>query len=333
MTLAAAACSPRGHAAQPDQIVYVTNEISGDLALVDPAARRLVATIALGQRPRGMALSPDGNLLYIALSGSPIGGPNVDESTLPPADKTKDGIAVFDVKSRKVLRIIRGVSDPETVAVGASKLLYVASEDTGQLVALDARTGAIVAAIPVGGEPEGVAVSPDGKLVYATSEEDHTAAVIETAGHTLRARVPVGLRPRNAVFSADGARAFVPGENDASITAIDVAADRVLAKTVIPGENVRPMGLILSPGGRHLYVTTGRGGELVRLDADRLDVRRRVATGERPWGVALTADGKWLVTANGPSNDVSVIHAGTLKVVARIKTGERPWGALAAARE
>ena len=33
-----------------------------------------------------MRVSPDGTQLFVALSGSPIGGPNVDESKLPPAD-------------------------------------------------------------------------------------------------------------------------------------------------------------------------------------------------------------------------------------------------------
>jgi YVTN family beta-propeller protein len=325
------ACSPRESDADGGPRVYVTNEISGDLAVIDPSAREVVARVPLGQRPRGLALSPDGDLLYIALSGSPIAGPGVDESTLPPADKSKDGISVFDVATGRVLRIIRGISDPETVAVSADgRLLYVASEDTGQLVVIDAASGGRRAAVSVGGEPEGVAVSPDGTLVYATSEEDHTAAVVETGGHTLRARIPVGLRPRNAAFTSDGTRAFVPGEDNASITAIDVASDRVLKKAIIPGENVRPMGIVLSPSGDVVYVTTGRGGELLRLDAGTLAVTGRVKVGERPWGVALTGDGKWLVTANGPSNDVAVVDATSMKVVARISTGERPWGALAA---
>lgn len=327
------ACSPRESDADRAPRVYVTNEISGDLAIIDPSAREVIARVPLGQRPRGLALSPDGELLYIALSGSPIAGPGVDESTLPPADKSKDGIAVFDVATGRVLRIIRGISDPETVAVSADgRLLYVASEDTGQLVVIDAASGGRRAAVPVGGEPEGVAVSPDGRLVYATSEEDHTAAVVETGGHTLRARIPVGLRPRNAAFTVDGTRAFVPGENDASITSIDVAGDRVLKKVIIPGENVRPMGIVLSPSGDALYVTTGRGGELLRLDPTTLAVTGRVKVGERPWGVALTGDGKWLVTANGPSNDIALVDATSMKVVARISTGERPWGALAGPR-
>src|SRR6476646_6993324 len=76
--------------------VYVTNETSGDLTVIDGATLETVATIALGKRPRGLRLSPDSRLLYVALSGSPLAPPGVDESTLPPPDKTADGIGVVD---------------------------------------------------------------------------------------------------------------------------------------------------------------------------------------------------------------------------------------------
>jgi YVTN family beta-propeller protein len=313
--------------AGPAPRVYVTNEISGDLTIIDPIARQVVGRVPLGKRPRGIVPSPDGRFLYIALSGSPIGGPNVDESTLPPADKSADGIAVFDIASGRVLRVLRGISDPETVAVSPDgNSLYVASEDTGQLVIIDARGGGQRAALPVGGEAEGTAVSPDGRLVYATSEEDHTVAVVETSPPRVRARLRVGLRPRNIVFTADGRRAFVPGENDASITAISVPDDRVLATARIEGENVRPMGIALSPDGAHLFVTTGRGGELIRLDPQNLQVTGRLEVGERPWGLGLTPDGRYAFTANGPSNDVAMVDTHTMQIVARFPSAERPWG-------
>jgi YVTN family beta-propeller protein len=317
-------CSEKREAAAPSgPRVYVTNEMSGDLTIIDAGTRRVVGRVALGKRPRGIVASPDGRLLYIALSGSPVGGPGVDESALPPADKAADGIAVFDVASGRVLRVLRGVSDPETIAVSPDGArLYVASEDSGRVVAMDARSGGVIGAVEIGGEPEGAAVSPDGRLVVATSEEDSMAAVIDPASLRLLRRVPVGQRPRNVMFV--GARAIVPGENDASVSAIDPATGRVLGRVVIPGETVRPMGLAATPDA--IFVTTGRGGELVRLDPRSLQVTGRVRVGERPWGVAATPDGRFLFTANGPSNDVTMIDSAAMRLVARFPAGDRPWG-------
>ena len=89
------------------------------------------------------------------------------------------------------------------------------------------------------------------------------------------------------------------------------------------------MGLALSRDGAALFVTTGRGGELVRLDAKTLRRDAAVAGGERPWGVTLTPDGRYLFTANGPSNDVTMVDARTMQVVARIASGGKPWGVVA----
>jgi len=119
-------CSPAKQPAAPEADlaaqstaprIYVTNEVSGDLTVIDSASAKVIATIPLGKRPRGIHPSPDGKTLYVALSGSPIAGPGVDETTLPPPDKSADGIGVFDVAQNKLVKIIPGGSDPENFDV------------------------------------------------------------------------------------------------------------------------------------------------------------------------------------------------------------------------
>jgi DNA-binding beta-propeller fold protein YncE len=57
----------------------------------------------------------------------------VDESTLPPPDKSADGIGVFDVAQSKVLRIIHGGSDPENFDVSKDGTqLYISNEDVSR---------------------------------------------------------------------------------------------------------------------------------------------------------------------------------------------------------
>src|SRR5450631_231638 len=65
--------------------IYITNERSGDLSEIDASTLQVIGTVSLGKRPRGIHASPDHRFLYIALSGSPIAGPGVDESKLPTA--------------------------------------------------------------------------------------------------------------------------------------------------------------------------------------------------------------------------------------------------------
>ena len=321
--LAACSARPKGGA------IYVTNEFSGDLSVIDGASQTVVKTVQLGKRPRGMALSPDGSTLYVAMTGSPVAPPGADESKLPPPDKAADGIGVFDVGSGKLERVIRGVSDPEQLAVDPSGHIWAGSEDLGAVIELDA-SGGRLASVALGGSPEGVAVRPGGGAVYASLEDDNKIAVIDPALGKVIARIDTAGRPRSIAFSPDGSRAYVADELGAAVTVIDAAANRRLSDiTLQGGKDVRPMGVVVSPDGKRVYVTIGRGGAVVAIDAASSAEVGRTAVGQRPWGLAISHDGTRLYSANGPSNDVTVLDAASLKPVGRIKVGQRPWGALA----
>lgn len=156
---------------------------------------------------------------------------------------------------------------------------------------------------------------------HCTSETDSSVSIVETRAQQVRHKIKVGDRPRNVLFAAG--RAFIPGENDASVTAIDPIAGKVLWRLVLAGELVRPMGV--AAAGPAIFVATGRGGELVRLDPSLGSVTGRVKVGA-PWGAGSTPDSRYVLAANGPSNDVTLVDAGTLEVVARYPAANRPWG-------
>jgi YVTN family beta-propeller protein len=115
------------------------------------------------------------------------------------------------------------------------------------------------------------------------------------------------------------------------VTAIDAHDHTITGRLTIPGDNIKPMGLAISPDGKRLYVTTGRGGELASIALPAFTLEKTVAVGARPWGVAVSPDGRAIFTANGPSNDVSVVDAASFAVVQKIPTGQRPWGVVTAA--
>lgn len=328
----AGAAVAQGAPSPAPYLVYVTNEGSGDISVIDPVALTEVRRIPIGKRPRGLVASPDGRTLYVAVSGSPAAGPGVDESKLPPPDRGADGIAVIDLATSKVQRTLRGISDPEQIAISPDGTrLYVASEDTGRLIAIGT-DGTILQSLAVGGEPEGIGVSPDGSILLATSEEDHTVAVLTKRPLVVSKRIVVGERPRNATFLG-ARRAVVPGEFDSTLSVVDVVAGTRL-KTITLAKSDRPMGVVRLDDHRVL-VTTGRGGRLVRVDVDAAQAKAvtgAVAVGPRPWGLALSGDKRRAFTANGPADDVTVVDAGTMTVVGHVKVGTGPWGVITVPR-
>ena len=327
-----AAATPVPAAAPPPAVrVYVTNEQSGDLTVINGDTQAVIATAPLGKRPRGIQVSPDGKSLYVALSGSPAAGPGVDPKTLPPPDRNADGIGEVDADSYKLKRIIHAGADPEQLAVSADGTrLYVANEDTETLSVVDVASGTVVAAVKVGEEPEGVTIRPDGKVVYVTSEGDGAVFAIDTQTNKLLKRIPVGPRPRSIGFLPDGSRGYVSLENQGAIAVFDARAQKFLRLITLVGQGntpkPRPMGIQVSPDGSTVYATAGSFGHLFFIDPAKNAQTGSLEVGQRPWGLALMPGGKMAYTANGPSNDVSLVDLAARQVVKKIPAGNRPWG-------
>jgi YVTN family beta-propeller protein len=319
--------------------IYVSNEDSGEITVLDPAAGQVLQRLSVGKRPRGIKLSPDGKLLFVALSGSPNAGPGVDESKLPPPDRSADGIGVVDLATFKLLRTLPSGQDPEAFDLSPDgKTLYISNEETAEVTVLNVATGKVARRVPVGKEPEGVTVRPDGKVVYVTCEGDAEVVAIDTATLKVLSHMHTEPRPRSVVFTRDGSTAFATAERGAAVTVLDGLRHKAIATIKIPSEAgkplpARPMGSVIAPDGRHIYVSNGRGESVAVIDvATRKVTRMMNDVGARPWGIGVSPDGKNIYTANGPSDDVSVIDVEKGRVDRRINVGGRPWGLVVAAR-
>lgn len=325
-----AGCNRSMAAERRDERVFVSNEDSGDVSVLQASTGKVLATVPVGKRPRGLRVAPDGSVLYVALSGSPKGGPYVDESQLRPPDRQADGIGVMELAGHRLQRVLRSGADPEAFDVVGNEL-FVSNEDSARASIVALGTGQVELSLPTGGEPEGVTARPDGRVVYITSEADDEIAVLDTSKRQIIKRFKVGDRPRAVAFAADGSRAYVSNELSASVSVIDAQRHDVLQTIHLPQPGAapppRPMGVVVAPDGAHAYVTTGRGRSVVELELRGHSVVRTLAdVGARPWGIDVTADGKQLYVANGPSNDVAVIDTASWRVARRIPVGRSPWG-------
>jgi YVTN family beta-propeller protein len=103
-------------AESPNYFVYVSNERSGEVTVIDGTSDTIVATFPVGKRPRGIHAAPGGKRVFVALSGSPRMAPGVDTER-PPADKAADGLAVIDAAARKLIDRWHVGSDPEEFAI------------------------------------------------------------------------------------------------------------------------------------------------------------------------------------------------------------------------
>ena len=315
--LVPAAPPPRAAGAER---VFVSNERAGTVSVIDAETLRVLATVPVGGRPRGIQAAADGKTVYVAVSRP---RDDADPGFL-------EGVVTIDAEQLRVTKLSAVGRDPECFVVGAKPpRLYVANEDSGTASITDLAAGAVLATLLVGVEPEGVAMSPDERWVYVTAETSNTVSVIDTQAANVVGHFLVEARPRAAAFSQDGRFAFVTAEVGRAVSVVDVARHTVIGTYRFPEALQRPVGVVVSPDGARAYVATGRAHSVAVLDAR--DPRRpvlaaEVKVGQRPWGVALGAGGARLYTANGGSNDVSVIDTASLTEVAKIQVGDGPWG-------
>jgi len=328
----------RAATAAPYQVV-VSNERSDDVSVISSADFSVIATIPVGKRPRGIHPSPDGKLVYVALSGTPIAAPpqldahgnpifkrgSDDDDSDTESDKSADGIGIVDLAARRLKGKIFAGSDPEEFALSKDGTrLYVSNEDTKSASVVNIAEAKVEHIIPVSQEPEGVAVSPDGKQFYVTCESGGDVYAIETHGYSILGHFRVEPRPRSVAFLPSAGVAFVPSESVGLVNVIDTGKFTALKVITLPA-GARPMSVKLGRHGRYLYVSNGRAGTVSVIDTRDYGIVANIRVGTRPWGMAISPDGKHLFTANGPSDDISVIDLRTNQETRRIKVGKSPW--------
>jgi YVTN family beta-propeller protein len=316
--------------------VFVSDEASGAVTIIDPRANLAVATIPVGRRPRAIHFSPSTRRVYIAVTGAPPGTqPELDDRGNPifgtdfgdsGTYRSDDGIAVVGVDQRRVLHKFDAGSDPEQFAFSRDgKHIILSNEDSATARILNVESGRIERTIAVQGEPEGVGTTPDGKVVYVTCETAGEIFVLDAPTGFVITHFNVGGRPRSVDFLPDGSRAFIPSESTGQMHLIDSRTHRKLKSVDLP-KGSRPMCVKVDRAGRRVYVSTGRAGTVLVLDARTAEVLNSIRVGARPWGMAISPDDRLLYTANGLSDDVSVVDLIAEKEITRIKVGRRPWG-------
>ncbi|MFJ5547533.1 YncE family protein [Streptomyces sp. NPDC093225] len=144
-----------------DHRVYVTQPEAHTVSVIDAAAHDVTAVVPVLQQPTGIAIDAPRHRAYVANSGT---------TAVSVIDLTTGGVSNVDVAAH-----------PIAVAVDARGDAYVSlSDDTVQVI--DAGSHGVVATVPVGSGPSGLAFEPHSKRVYVANSGDGTLSVIDTAG-------------------------------------------------------------------------------------------------------------------------------------------------------
>ncbi|HEX8374349.1 MAG TPA: PQQ-dependent catabolism-associated beta-propeller protein, partial [Geminicoccaceae bacterium] len=205
------------------------------------------------------------------------------------------------------------------------------NEDDNMVTVVDVASRSAISEIPVGVEPEGMAVSHDGKWVVNTSETTNMAHFINADTHEITDNVLVDQRPRFAEFTGDDAEVWVTSEIGGTVSVIDNATRQIKKKITfevrgVPAEAIQPVGMAVLKDRSRAFVALGPANRIAVIDAKTFAVEKYLLVGQRVWQVALSPDEKFLYTTNGVSNDISVIDVENLETIKSVTVGAFPWG-------
>lgn len=293
---------------------FISNEKDNTITVLDIDTMKVIKTVPVGKRPRGMVLSPDHKTLFICAG---------DDNRLDVMDTTTFEITATHETSGP---------DPELLDIDhAGKFIYIANEDDGLVTVVNAADGSVRGEIQIGVEPEGMAVSPDDTVVVATSESTSMAHFIDIKSLKVVANVLVDTRPRVARYTPDGKEVWVTAEVGGTVSIIDAIGHKIKQRLSfnIPGvrpELIQPMGVEFSADGKKAFVALGRANRIAVIDTATYETTNLILVGQRPWHMDFNKDRSKLFTANGLSNDVTVVDVATLKAEKSIPVGRLPWG-------
>jgi YVTN family beta-propeller protein len=219
----------------------------------------------------------------------------------------------------------------------------VANRDSSDITMIDVRTDEILGRIPLGDlvNPHMAMVTPDGKRLLVAGTKRNTAFIVDLASQHITARIPVGTEPEHFDIAEDGKVALMGNMEEGTVSILDLERGTEVKRL---GGFAEPHGFAFLPGGRKAYVSSFGAHEVAAVDANGLEVARRLAVGSSHLlasanpdrylteikGIVnptVTLDGRFVFAADGDSGEVAVIDARTDEVVKTIRVGEEPWRA------
>jgi len=294
--------------------VYVPNELSNDVAVIDPQTFEVVGRFNVGLAPEHVSPDWDLSTLYVNnMNGATL---NVIDPTTEQSVETMDvpfpynlfftpdgskaivvadylgadmvadnGLHFYDRETWEPIKFVQvpypGVNHLDFSADGS--YLMVSTESAGAVVKIDLETLEIVGAVQVGGSPLDVRLAPEGDIFYIANQGTNGVDLVD--GETLQqvGFIPTGLGAHAFGFSRDVSRLFVTNRMEGTISVIDTATRQVIDKWEVGGS---PDMVTTSPDGSQIWVSNRFHGTVEAIDPQTGEILALIETGGNPHGLA-----------------------------------------------
>lgn len=298
-------------------MLYVGNSSGSDVTVIDLAARKVTATIALGHLVHGICAPADGRHIFatvesdhtlrvidtatnkatdtIALPGQPnqCAATSDGRYVLVPILGPVNVIAIVDMTSKSVVKTLttRHPHNCFTPEGGSNSVIWCEELENYRINRIDMKTLSITDRVPVAGEPRPFIVSADEKTLYTALSGLHGVAMVDMVKKTM---AEVALPPMS-----------------------------YMACRIEP-PNTPTHGISLTRDGRKLWITSVADAGIYIYDLASRKLSDKIATGACPNWISMSKDGRFAAISNADDDTVSVFDPKTEKEIYRLKAGSAP---------
>src|SRR5208337_1294334 len=145
-------------------------------------------------------------------------------------DGAQGKVIIFDLKTLKVIGEAKADHDADSVIYDpASKRVFAMNGDPNSSTVIDAKSGAVVGTIKLGGGPE-FAVADGKGTVYVNMEDKNELVAIDSRALTIKSRWPVAPagRPTALAMDTKHRRLFSAGRNPQMLIVMDADSGKVM---------------------------------------------------------------------------------------------------------
>lgn len=309
--------------------VYVPNEESDDVAVIDPVTFEVIDRFAVDDAPEHVNPNWDLTELYVVnMNGGtltvvdPMTSRPVETIDLPifpyalyytldgekvmvvtnyisELDVADNGVHFYDPDTWELLEYVQvpwpGADDADLTADG--RYLAISAEYSGRVAFIDTEEMTLAGSVEVGSLPRDVRLSPDGQTFYVTDEGPGGVHTIDADTWEVTGFIETGDGAHGIEFSRDTTLMYVCNRAAGTISVIDVATNEVVETWLVGGS---PDEMVLNPDGSQMWASNRFHGTVSVIDTATGEVIATVATGANPHGLTYWPQpGRMAIGQNG----------------------------------
>ncbi len=194
-----------------------------------------------------------------------------------------DSVDVVDLRNNRVIANIKGVPAVHGVlAVPELDEVFANATAINQLEVISEKTLHIIAHVPTGVHPDGMAYAPKVHELFISDETGQTETVVDTRNHRRVATIAMGGEVGNSQYDPVSQLVFADVQTRNEIVAIDPRSNAIVQRYRLPATCVHDHSLLIDAPARLAFVACDGNARLLLLNMRDMHVLSVHKTGRHP---------------------------------------------------